>query len=375
MAASTDMALPLVRMGYFDGRSPHGRAVPYFLPGSEGVVLTSPSALALHDHSLAARKWSLGVLETADGFWEQDGRLYYGSTPKEIGGERQIIEVVLQTGQATTIEIGASVERFVGVNAVTVLMRFKDEGVYWLRARDRVQWRELWREQTHAEMSAAQSTDRRYFVPTQFGARLRCLDALTGACLWDFEPPGRDPSKKVLDQWNRIGTGFPSVVVVGDRVIVTTLDCQVYALSVETGELLAHGRPPFRGAYQVTERSVFFKQAFGLSEFDHREMREVDRIEYRAEVEPLYRGTRPTANAFWLNKESVIWTTMHGALMGVSRKPEAGGRRRVWLEEIPGAIMPIAQSPVGYNGYLYYAAASNELDGPMGLYCYKGSEV
>jgi hypothetical protein len=45
----------------------------------------------------------------------------------------------------------------------------------------------------------------------------------------------------------------------------------------------------------------------------------------------------------------------------------------VWCDEIHGAIMPLGQSPVRCGDYLYYAASSRDLDGPMGLYCYESA--
>ena len=74
-------------------------------------------------------------------------------------------------------------------------------------------------------------------------------------------------------------------------------------------------------------------------------------------------------NAFWLSEESVIWTTMHGALMAASRKPGPDGKRLTWCEEIPDALMPIAEPPIGHGDYLYLTRKGENPE----LYCYKSS--
>jgi outer membrane protein assembly factor BamB len=176
---------------------------------------------------------------------------------------------------------------------------------------------------------------------------------------WRFEAPAEGDGESGRRS-QVIPAAFPSVTVVGDRVIVLTMNFRVFVLSLATGEVIAQAKPAFPGWYVVTDRSIFFKQAFGLSEFDHRELKEVDRIQYRAEVEPLYKGQQVTVNAFCLSEQSVIWTTMHGALMGVSRKPGVDGRRATWCYEIPGGVMPLAEAPVAYGDYLYFTNKGQE---------------
>jgi hypothetical protein len=125
-------------------------------------------------------------------------------------------------------------------------------------------------------------------------------------------------------------------------------------------------RPPFPGINLVTATSIFFFQPFGLSEFDHRAMEEVSRIEFRKEVEPLYGSERPFPCAFWLTHESVIWTNLNGSLMGVSRNKAADGKRKVWIDRLPNAGTSIAEFPLAWGDYLYFMDRGPSL----GLYCF-----
>ncbi len=307
----------------------------------------------------------------ASAFWDDAGLLFYGSVP--WGNERRILLIDIATGEIRESVVAPRC-RFAGHTARTVVVRVSEGDESSLCALDRATLDELWRCPADPSLVVCPSIGERYLIATESGLRLRCLDAVTGKLVWEFEPPGDELARKPLDRGNRIGTGFPSVAIAGDRVIVTTIEGKVHALSGETGELLAVETPPFRGPYLLTDTAVFFLQAFGLSEFDHREMREVERIEFRSEVEPLYQGNRPTVNAFWLTEESVIWTTMHGALMAVSRRPGPGNRRRTWMEDL-GALMPIGVSPLGWGDYLYYSAVTRDHLGFGGLHCYGASAL
>ncbi len=208
----------------------------------------------------------------------------------------------------------------------------------------------------------------RLILSENFERRLVCIDAKTGAVIWQFEAPPQGAGDEARRS-QVIAAGFPSVRVAGSRVVVITMNFRVFVLSVDSGKILDLGRPTFVGCYEVTESSIFFKQPFGLSEFDHRSLKEVDRVEYETAVAPLYRGMQPTVNAFCLTEESVVWTTMHGALMGVSRKPGPDGRRVTWCEEIPGALMPLAEAPVPHGDYLYYTKKGDKPE----LLCFRSS--
>lgn len=226
----------------------------------------------------------------------------------------------------------------------------------------------IWKRETlpsHIRLSG-----QRLLLTERFDRQLVCLDASSGAERWCFEAPPEGKGDDALRS-QIIPAGFPSVTVVGDRVIVLTMGFRIFVLLLETGEVLSRAKPPFAGWYLVTDTSIFFKQAFGLSEFDHRELKEVDRIEYRADVEPLYQGRQVSVNAFCLSEESVIWTTGHGALMGVSRKPGPDGRRVTWSHEIPGAIMPFAEPPTLHGNYLYFTKKGTNPE----LLCFRSRDL
>jgi outer membrane protein assembly factor BamB len=248
------------------------------------------------------------------------------------------------------------------------------DGVYLLRFEERMDAIDhegtlLWQRPNDAQPGPAVTDGRHFLLVDNGDRRLVCLDALTGAELWTFKPP-QERGGGGRDDTNVIMTGFPSLAIVGDRVIVIPNSLRVYSLALQTGEVLAAVRPEFRGWYLVTETSIYFKRQFGLSEFDHREMREVDRIEYQSDVEPLYEGNKPTVRAFWVSQESVIWTTACGSIMAVSRRPGPGGRRTVWMERLPNALIPIASPPVSYGDYLYYG----DRGGSLLLYCWRSVE-
>ncbi len=363
--ARPGLKLPLARVGLFPRR---GGA--HFLPTKAGVVVGADERLILYDPELRSPIWEHPVPERAS-FVCTDDILLYGGVPWPK--EEHLVAFDLKTGAVRKTAPVPHYAFFVGLTGSTVAMRVKEaENQYAVCVFDRRTLKEIWRRPSHPELSHAPSAGERYLAPTKFGLSLQCLDAATGTCLWEFAPPGGDPKIKPPLQPNRIGGGFPSVAVAGERVIVTTFQEEVFSLAVENGEQLAHGKPPFRGAYLVTATSMFFAQAYGLSEFDHHQMREVSRVEYRREVEPLYKGQPPTVNGFWLTEDSVIWTTMHGAFMGVGRTPE-GGKRVTWGSDVD-ALMPIGQSPLGHGDYLYYSVVARDRESPQsGLHCYRSS--
>jgi hypothetical protein len=162
--------------------------------------------------------------------------------------------------------------------------------------------------------------------------------------------------------------GFPSVSVVGDSALAITLDGRVFRLAIETGEITGKGRTPILGAYTVGRDAVSFATPFVLSEFSLRDFAEMERIEYRREVEPLYRGAGPSVNGVCVTSEAAIWTTMDGALMAVSRT-DAPGRRRVWREELARAIVAISDAPVAGAEHFYYTKKSPD---SMELLCFGG---
>jgi hypothetical protein len=343
--------------------------VPQFSPTDCGVVVAARSRLSLVSSDLQVAQWRHEELGKSSGLYVSGSIVFFG--PAVAGRKGELVLVRLADGILCG-RVRTSEGRVIGGTDRTILIATYARPSAQIVCLDKAKLKEEWRRPAHAQVSAA-SAGETYLVPTRLGMTLECLHAETGELVWQFEPPGADSSLKPIDRVNRMGPGSPSVAVAGDRVVVTTLEPRVYALSLDNGEVLGVGVPPFSGSLQVTDTSIFFAQPFGLSEFDHREMKEVDRIEYRREVAPLYRLNAPSLHGFVVTDESVVWTTMHGAFMGVSRRPGEDGRRRTWVDEVPGAIMPIGRSPVAHHGYIYYAAMSLGDENVSGLYAYTSS--
>lgn len=157
-----------------------------------------------------------------------------------------------------------------------------------------------------------------------------------------------------------------------ERVTVIVFDGRVFHLDRRTGEMVAQGRTPVLGSYQVTPESVFFANPFCFSEFDLMQMHEIHRLEYKDEVKPLYGKHVPTLNAFCFSDESIIWTAMHGALMGVSRENSARNRT-TWMETRENVLMPLAIPPLIWGGCMYFRQMAASEETPSGLICYGSS--
>lgn len=333
------LRLPLVESGRVDGNTGSGRSAPSVCPVSVGVLVNQRGRVSLWSFDLKALRWARSVPGWGTGPLVHESKAMVGPT----GGSVWSFDV--QSGEVVAKVPYERVGELVAADSQRLLVR----GGGFLTA---LNWdgQVIWKRETlptHVRLR-----EESVLITEKLDRLLVCLKAGTGDELWRFEAP--EGQGDVGRRSQIIPPGFPSVTVVGDRVIVLTMGFRIFILSLETGEVLAQTKPPFPGSYVVTETSIFFKQAFGLSEFNHRELKEVDRIEYRAEIEPLYKGNQTTVNAFCLSEESVIWTTMHGALMGVSRRPGPDGKRVTWCQEIPGAIMPLAEAPVVYGDYLYF---------------------
>lgn len=244
---------------------------------------------------------------------------------------------------------------------------------------DRESYAPLWK---HAALGQHTSFGERYLIQDKLATILRCLDAASGEVLWhvDFsesrfwekrQAPPLEPLKIVQ--------GYPSVVVVDDRLLVVLNDTRLCVLAPDSGEVLDLVRPGIeaprgfvRPMHLITETSIFYLHAFGMVEFDHRSMKQVSRIDFQREVEPHYAKAKgiPYPCAFWLSEESVIWTNMSGLLIGVSRTAGRNGTRTVWADWMPGALVPVAQFPLAFGEYIYFPEYGEK---KVGLHCYRGS--
>jgi hypothetical protein len=100
-------------------------------------------------------------------------------------------------------------------------------------------------------------------------------------------------------------------------------------------------------------------------------MKEVDRLEFKEELEAFHSGSRRMENAFCVTQDSIIWTMEYGTFLGVSREKGADGKRRIWVEEVPGALMPKAGPPIVNGLYLYYT----NMGEPLELLCYESAKA
>lgn len=358
----TGLLLPLRRAGRLAGDAGHGPCAPKWLLTRDGVLVSRIGYVSLHTWDLSRELWGHQV----DG-WSSplsiEDRCFLG--PLNDG---KILAWDIATGKPEE-EIryeNRGVVRAVGSNVFLI----EDPRRRLFEAIDR-EAKVLW--SRASDLGHVTSTEDRFLITGMADGYLHrvlhCLDAATGQCLWTSRP-WAVAGLSLSDGSSELAAGFPSVAIVGDRVIVTLRD-RVIALSLESGEVLASGRPPFLGAHLVSETATFFKGPFALSVFDHREMCEIDRIEYRPDVEPLYQGRAPSVTGFWLTQQSVVWTTMHGDLMAVSRELTHEGRA-VWIDTVPNAIMPIGVSPVAHGNFLYLTLLSRRNE-DLSILCWEST--
>jgi hypothetical protein len=361
------LELPLERLAFLDGDGGFGRTATYFLPCAYGVFVGRRGVACLLQPDLSREIWRRETQGWITGpvF---DGRAF---TAFDDYGERVAFE--LETGGVSRRRAFEGLGLLMSLTTSTRLIRIFDrEGKNpRLVSLDSDSLEQLWEARWSG---SATGTDERYLIEDELATVLYCADARTGRVVWRFEFATVDERAAMRAGKARpvsIVQGYPSVVTPGDgRVIVILTDGHVCSLDLETGKLLAKARPPFLGIHLVTDASIFYLQPFGLSEFDHRTMKEVSRIEYRREVEPLYGKRAPLLAAFWITHESVIWTNVDGTLMGVSRQASANGRRKVWTDKPhPKAGTGFADFPLAYGDYFYFADMGDNL----GLYCYRSA--
>jgi hypothetical protein len=297
-----------------------------------------------------------------------------------LGADRrgEIRRIDIQSGTTTmrgTIAQGSAIVGFTDKTLLVLVPLGRAGGE--LNAIDRDTLAPLWKHTALSPQNA--SVGERYLVQANVETILRCLDAATGEVLWqvDFsESRFSGTSREPL----RIVQGYPSVVVVGQRVLVVMNDTRIVVLATDSGEVLdvvcpGIAAPPRQKSpmHLITKTSIFYLHAFGMVEFDHQSMKAVSEVEFRADVEPHYAkaGGSPYPCAFWVSSESVIWTNMSGLLIGVSRKLGRNGVRTVWADWMPGALVPVAQFPLAFKQYIYFAEYGEKR---VGLRCYKGND-
>jgi len=356
------LRLPLYPVTFLNGDAGHGMSAPVYLPFDGGLIVTRKGLLSAHSYDFGIRLWAQPV----EGWPEAVD--YQDSIFIESMQQRTILGFNKYTGNENS-RVSIPAEGFLqAVSKRGPIIRHKNKDRNLFEAFD---WSgcSLWR---HSSCGTVIPTPGICLIRENLGESLVGLDDSTGTLIWRFSA-AKSGDRDGRDTSNEIWGGYPSVVVLGDRVLVVVVDGRVFSLDRRTGEVLSQGRTPVNGSFQVTPTSIFFAQPFCFSEFDHREMREVNRIEYRDEVQPLYGNHAPTLNAFCFSEEAVIWTTMHGALMGVSREPCFPGKRTTWIEQKAHVLMPLAVPPLIWGNHMYFRQTSDSVEYPCGLICYRGS--
>lgn len=350
--------LPIRICGRLDGDAGSGRSAPTVALTPRGVAVSRLGRLSLHTDDLARETWACAITGRVARPLVSENVVWASALPGRIVG------VDLSSGEGLRRIDYAAPGVLRGRVADTLLVVRPKE----LEALD-TSGRRLWARSVVTPRHIL-GINGSYVLSQNLGTQVLCIDALSGSEKWRFEPPvekGREDRR-----FQTMAAGFPSVSTVGDDVLAITMDCRVFRISVETGEVVGRGRSPVSGVYAVTQDAVYFKTPFVLSEFSHRDFVEVNRIEHRTETEPLYHGAEPSVNGVCVTPKTAIWTTMDGALMAVSRTEGPGGRRRVWMERLPGAIIAISDAPVAGTDYFYYTKKSPE---GMELLCFGGLQA
>lgn len=354
------LRLPLSPLNFLSGDAGNGMSSPLWLPFDRGLIVSRKGLLSAHSFELRALLWAQPVAN-----WPMP----VGYQNSVFIGVQQgrILGYDLETGRESC-NISVVRDGFLqAVSEIGPVIRCQDGSRSWFEGFD---WdgRSLW---THSGFGAVISTPGILLVRENLGESLAALDGVSGNLLWRFSA-AKSGDRGPSDISNEITGGLPSVTVVRERVTVIVFDGRVFHLDRRTGEMVAQGRTPVLGSYQVTPESVFFANPFCFSEFDLMQMHEIHRLEYKDEVKPLYGKHVPTLNAFCFSDESIIWTAMHGALMGVSRENSARNRT-TWMETRENVLMPLAIPPLIWGGCMYFRQMAASEETPSGLICYGSS--
>jgi hypothetical protein len=355
------LELPLTPVGWIDGDAGYGMSAPQWLPFEDGLIISRKGLMSGHSFDLSTELWSQRVDEWPDLVDDQDRVCIGVQQGKVMGFDKRSGKTI----HAIPIPVDGFLYA-VSESGPIVSHRSKDLSIF-----EAFDWsgKSLWR---HGSFGSIIPTPGICLIRENLGESLAALAESSGNLLWRFSA-SKTGDRGPRDISNEISSGLPSVVVLGDRVIVIVVDGRVFSLDRRTGEVLSQGRTPVNGSFQVTATSIFFAQPFCFSEFDHRLMCEVNRLEYREHVEPLYGKQPRTLNAFCFSEESIIWTTGHGALLGISRKDSSLGKRATWMDQKNDVLMPMATPPLILGGYLYYRRMGTSTAPACGLLCYRGS--
>ena len=349
-----DLRLPLAPSNRVSGDAGFGQSAPGFLATDAGIVVTRRGTIGLFSTDLATELWSHEVVGWSNDDIAIGDEVWYGVV------DRHVHCFSLRNGELID-SFDYDGGRIVGAEARTCIISRAEhlQGVDW-------SGQTLWNAEIAPSGLKAHFGGRLYASALDpFRRALLCISALTGEVLWRATLPTEGTGDAAMMS----GTVGP-VAATTDRVLVIPSDGRrLIVLAAESGEIESIERLPAlpaRGHFVVTEKEVVLFHPFMLSFFDHREMKETRRLELRDEVQPLYGDHPPIAHAFCLAQNAVIWTTPHGAFMGIHLEPEPDGRRITWVEELPGALMPVVVPPVVHDGRMYYT----NMGEPLELMCY-----
>lgn len=345
--------------GSVPGDAGFGVSTPRPVPIDQGILITRRGCVSLHSNSLREEFWRVPVNGWTTSLVALSDRVLVGPI------EGSILELELADGREIRRIPYAGIAGVKGIHGDLLLLY----GSGNLQAID-ITGRRIWQQEID---SAPLARDDNLLVARHTSSNtIGCLDLTTGEERWRRSLPPEQGTRDYAMASSRVIGGEPSLAIVGDRVLAIPQNhMRVFSLSLDNGEIIDVGRAPFRARYfVVTEDFVYLKDDFRLSTFDHREMKEVDRIEFKKEVEPLYAGeTRVTSNAFCLTEKTIFWNTSNGALVGLSRTCDDQGQRVIWVEQIPGALTPESLPPICFRDNLYF----NNWGYPPQLICYQAA--
>ena len=353
-----ELRLPLACSNRISGDAGFGQSAPGFLVTDAGILVTRRGSIGLFSADLATELWSHGVRGWSNDSIAIADEVWYGVV------DRQVHRFSLRDGEL----IGSfdyDGGRIVGAEASTCIISRGEhlQGVDW-------SGRTLWTTEIAPAGLSAHADGRCYALTLDpLWRAVRCINARSGTIVWQRDLPPEGAGDAAM-----LSATVALVAVVGERVLVIPDDGhRLFVLEAESGEIRSIERLPqlpARGHFAVTDKEVVLFHPFVLSFFDHREMKETRRLDLRDDVLPLYGEHPPIAHAFSLTQNAVIWTTPHGAFMGVHLEPQPDGRRVTWVEELPGALMPVGVPPVLHDGRMYYTTMGE----PLELMCYVSEE-
>lgn len=339
------LGLPLKRVSVLESDVGYGTWVPLFVATTDGVYVSRKGRLSLYAHGLLEETWHRETWGDLRGVGRDIVCGPAESLVRRYDPRGEMLAEVHVSGSLHAADEACVVTWTEGELVVTE----------WS---GRVRWRRS-SLPNHVLLDGE-----RTFLVDEIGCRLVCLDSTSGADKWELRAP---EERKQPTDW--FLAGFPSIAIVRGHLIVIGRDGRVQVVDRETGAIKAMVMPPYIGSFLVSETSVYFFRLSGWSELDLTTLRETARQEYDAEVAHMQGRVLPAA--YWISEESVLWTTLGGQVMGVSRFPDESGKRVWWSDDLKSTLA-IAEPPVHEGGYLYVGTKGRP--GSAGeLICYRSA--